>query len=331
MDIPGPSRAENAGGFVMSLDLELHWGVRDHCSVEEYEPNLRGVRQAVPRLLELFDRHGLGCTWAAVGLLFFDDRDAMMAALPEERPSYRDPRLSPYDDLDIVGPDERRDPYHFGLSLIRRIKAAPRQEIGTHTFSHYYCLEPGQELGAFRADLAAAREAAENEGLRLDSIIFPRNQSDPAYLDVCREAGLIAWRGNERSWLYRAQAASEERLIKRAGRLADAYLPLTGANTARPVHEHGLVNVPSSRFLRPWSRSMSAIESFRLKRILGAMRVAARKGEIFHLWFHPHNFGVNLDENMAFMAQIAAEANRLDEIHGWPSLTMAEVANGGSA
>ena len=43
-----------------------------------------------------------------------------------------------------IGPNERQDPYHFGLSLVRRIKDCPHQEIGTHTFSHYYCLEDGQ-------------------------------------------------------------------------------------------------------------------------------------------------------------------------------------------
>lgn len=315
------------GGFVVSLDFELHWGVRAQRSVRDYEANLRGAREAVPRLLDLFEQHKLGCTWATVGLLFFDDRDALMAALPEERPRYEDPRLSPYGDLGIVGPDERRDPFHFALSLIRRIKQVPGQEIGTHTFSHFYCLEPGQTLDAFRADLGAACRTAEAEGVRLRSIVFPRNQSNPEYLAVCREHGLGAWRGNEQGWPYKAEARSTESVLKRGGRLADAYLPLTGANGVRPVRRDGLVNVPSSRFLRPWSRRLAPLEPLRLRRVLSAMRTAASRGEVFHLWFHPHNVGVNQEENFEALERIATEAVRLRDEYGWPSLTMAEAAD----
>ena len=41
----------------------------------------------------------------------------------------------------------------FAPDLIRRIKETPGQEIGTHTYSHYYCLEPGQGIESFNADL----------------------------------------------------------------------------------------------------------------------------------------------------------------------------------
>lgn len=51
------SAVQNSGGFVISLDFELHWGVRDHRSVDEYRPNLLGVRQALPAMLELFERN----------------------------------------------------------------------------------------------------------------------------------------------------------------------------------------------------------------------------------------------------------------------------------
>src|ERR1700686_2907278 len=47
------------GAFVISLDFELHWGVRDHERPNgPYGPNLLGARKAIPRLLELFERYG---------------------------------------------------------------------------------------------------------------------------------------------------------------------------------------------------------------------------------------------------------------------------------
>lgn len=314
------------GGFVISLDFELMWGVRDVKSIDDYGASILGGRAAIPRLLELFARHELACTWATVGMLFFGDREALLAALPATRPAYLNPNLSPYGALERIGSGERDDPHHFGLSLVREIAATPRQEVATHTFSHYYCLEPGSTREAFRADLAAARAAAAAEGIAVESIVFPRNQVNADYLEDCRAAGLIAYRGVERAAIYQAAPHGTEPALKRAARLADCYLGLTGPNTTVPRAERGLVNVASSCFLRPWSRRLAVLEPLRLRRILGAMRHAASAGEVFHLWFHPHNFGLNPDQNLAVMERIASEAARLRADHAWPSLTMAELA-----
>ena len=150
----------SSGGFVISLDFELMWGVRDQVTIAQYGPNVLGVRQAIPSLLELFGRKQIACTWATVGLLFFDHKDDLEIALPKVRPQYRNQKLSPYPDISRLGRTESDDPYHFGLSLIRQIAATPNQEVATHTFSHYYCLEEGQTLEAFEADLQAAIAAA---------------------------------------------------------------------------------------------------------------------------------------------------------------------------
>src|SRR6266511_3267656 len=106
------------GAFVCSLDFELLWGVRD-----------------------LYPRNDVHATWATVGFVFASCRDELRAYWPAEQPAYADPGLSPY--ADPVGRDERDDPLRFGASLVEAIRATPGQEIGTHTFSHYYCLEPG--------------------------------------------------------------------------------------------------------------------------------------------------------------------------------------------
>src|SRR6266480_4004163 len=150
-------RAMQYGVFVISLDFELLWGVRDQRTIADYGANILGVRQAVPALLDLFAERNIACTWATVGLLFFATNKALLAALPARKPRYADARISSYHYLNELGADEERDPYHYGLSLIRRILNYPSQEIGTHTFSHFYCLEEGGDVDAFRADLAAAR------------------------------------------------------------------------------------------------------------------------------------------------------------------------------
>jgi hypothetical protein len=55
------------------------------------------------------------------------------------------------------------------------------------------------------------------------------------------------------------------------------------------------------------------------------MDAAAKNNKTFHLWWHPHNFGVHLDENMGVLTRIAEYYANLNRETGWQSLTMAEV------
>lgn len=316
-----------SGAFVISLDFELLWGSLPDQNNESHIPNVLGARGAIPKLLDLFEEYGLACTWATTGLLFFDRRDHMMAALPSILPDYDDMSLSSYNYLQFVGDNEDSDPLHFGLSLIRMIKDRPRQEIGTHTFSHYFCADAGENAAPFSADLEAAQVAAAKEGIKFTSIVFPRNQVCPIALDICADYGITAFRGNAAGWAYSTNVSNRNRRIKRLFRLLDFYLPIGGNMVVDPVVEHGMVNVAASCFLRPYCSKLAMLEPLRMARIKRAMRTAASRRKIFHLWCHPHNFGVNLDENIAFLRAIAEEALKLDREFGWPPLTMADVAS----
>jgi len=314
------------GALVISLDFELLWGVRDKRTIADYGPNILGVRKAVPALLDLFAQREIACTWATVGLLFFATNKALRAGLPARKPRYSDARISSYHYLNEVGADEERDPYHYGLSLIRQILDCQRQEIGTHTFSHFYCLEQGGDVAAFRADLEAARSAADTLGITLASIAFPRNQVAPTHLPVCREFGLRAFRGNERAWFHRARREAEQTHLVRASHLLDSYLPIGGAHEHEPAVVDGMVNVPASRFLRPVGKG-AVLERLRLRRINSPMETAARHRKLFHLWWHPHNFGVDLEENLGFLRGILDRFRMLQERYGMRSMTMGQVAD----
>jgi peptidoglycan/xylan/chitin deacetylase (PgdA/CDA1 family) len=318
------------GKFVVSLDFELHWGVRDQVSIDRYGANLRGAREVIPRLLERFEAHGVRATWATVGMLFCESKEELLARLPERRPAYARPELSPYPGLASVGADEAADPLHFAPSLVRRIAATEGQEVATHTFSHFYCLEPGQTEADFEADLRAAVEVARAAGIELRSIVFPRNQVNPAYLPVCARLGLTAYRGNQTGRVHGACSGSSETAIRRAGRLVDAYVPLyrNPAGAARAPGPDGLVDVPASRFLRPRprSRALARLEPRKVARVLGEMERAARAGAVYHLWWHPHNFGIEQDLHLAELDAVLARFTELREEGAMQSLTMAELA-----
>jgi peptidoglycan/xylan/chitin deacetylase (PgdA/CDA1 family) len=321
-------QGSQVGTFVVSLDFELHWGVRDRYSVEDYERNLLGAREAIPRMLERFAAHDVHATWATVGMLFCESKEELLERLPERRPAYSNSRLSPYDDVLAVGADERADPVHFAPSLIRQIAATPGQEVATHTFSHYYCLEPGQALEHFEADLDAAVEVARAARVELRSIVFPRNQVNVAYLPACRERGLIAFRGTQHTWMHRPRSDFDETRVRRAARLLDAYAPISPPH-ARPPQDSrpaGLVDVPASRFLRPRSRALAALEGRKVGRVVGELERAARDGAVYHLWWHPHNFGVDRDRHLAQLDAVLDRFSRLRAEGRMRSLTMAELA-----
>jgi peptidoglycan/xylan/chitin deacetylase (PgdA/CDA1 family) len=316
------------GSFVISLDFELHWGVRDKRSVDAYRENLLGARAAIPRLLESFASHGIHATWATVGMLFAADREELTRFVPTRRPRYRDPGLDPYRGLEALGRDEAEDPFHFAASLVERIAATPGQEVATHTFSHYYCLEEGANSESFRADLDAAIAIAIRRGVSLGSLVFPRNQYDDDALMIAAERGLKAFRGARPDWMYRPTPGSEQTLLRRAPRLLDAYLPLSRSGRVRPrVTRSGLVDVPGTRFLRPWSRRLASLEPLRVARVLREMTAAARSGGLCHLWWHPHNFGRDLEENMAVLETVLRHFRELERRYGMVSQTMAEAAD----
>lgn len=312
--------------FTVSLDFELYWGLRDKRSIAEYRENLLGVRQVIPKMLEVFSQAGIHATWATVGFLFFTDTDDLRQRLPATLPNYTAPGLSPYRYLDEA---ETLDPlYHFAPELIDRIRQVPGQEVGTHTFSHYYCLEAGQTKEAFRDDLAAAARAAASRGLTLRSLVFPRNQWNPDYLSLLNDLGICCSRGNESSWAYQASDGEGQHLVQRAMRLLDSYLNLTGHHTfpLKACIANALFNFPASRFLRPYSPRIASLEGLRLRRIKRAMDDAAQHQRIYHLWWHPHNFGRNIDQNIAFLRRIAEHFVALHQRYGMQSLNMGELA-----
>jgi len=318
------------GKFIVSLDFELFWGVRDVRTMQEYGNNIIGVHEVIPRLLTAFDTYGINATFSIVGLLFFDNKKQVKENLPLKIPQYTDHNLSPYlGYIDTIGSDCEKDKYHYAPHLIKLIRQYPAQEIGTHTFSHYYCLENGQNVDDFMADIIAAKKIAAVYGIQLTSLVFPRNQFNDHYLKACKDLGIICIRGNERSWIYQARNYDNESLVRRALRLIDAYVDISGHNCYTDDHLKSTmpVNIPASRFLRPFSKKIKMLDFLRIRRIKKGMTYAAKNKMTYHLWWHPHNFGVDQDENFAFLEKILIHYQQLNKLYGFQSCTMSELAN----
>lgn len=315
----------NNGVFTISLDFELYWGMRDKKTIDEYGRNLKGVRHAVKKILELFDSYDVHATWATVGFLFAKDLSELEKFFPELEPLYINDNLNPY--TYIKNNTNLEGCYHFAPEIIDELLKHDNQEIGTHTFSHYYCLESGQDKIKFSHDIKSAVKIAKHKNVSLSSLVFPRNQWNKDYLSTLNKYGVICYRGNENGWLYKAVNETEESLLRRGLRLIDSYINITGSNTydINSINAVKPYNIPSSRFLRPVSKRFLLYESLRKKRILNSIQQAAKEHQVFHLWWHPHNFGINTQDNLDFLEDILIFYSKMKKEYGMQSLNMGEI------
>ena len=311
------------GTFLVSLDYELFWGMLDVCPLEQYQDNVLGGKKAIPQLLNLFEKYKIHATWATVGFLFADNYQELSRFLPQLRPGYAKPELDGYAWFEKIGEEEKTAPCFYAPGLLEKIAATPGQEIGSHSFCHYYCREAGQTVEEFEADMRAARAIAESKGYDVTSVILPRNQCEPEYTEILRKCGFTAYRDEENDWIHEK---IKFRPLLRALRLLDVYVPLTGQGGYVPKCENGIWNLVGSRMYKPIFRKLEFLEGLKLRRIKRQMLHAAKKNLTFHLWWHPHNIGVRTEAHLCQLEEIFRYYTELKESHGMQSLNMGEAA-----
>lgn len=315
--------------FVISIDFELQWGMADKKTQERYREKVLGVRKATLATLELFNKYSIHATWAVVGFLFFNNRNELMLGLPKERPEYTNAALSNYNRLNDIGDNEESDPFHFAPSLIKTILSFSHQEIGSHTFSHYYCLEKGQNKETFKKDLEAAIEVAKRYGIHIRSFVFPKQQVNNDYLSICKEMGITAYRGDNPSGVHKIIAQNKQLIFSRLLQKTESYCNIAGYNcySIEELQNSSPFNIPYSRYLYPYSRKFRAFESLRLKKIISELTYAAKNGRVYHLYWHCYNFGSYLEENISILRKILDCYQKMQKTYGMQSLNIGELSD----
>jgi peptidoglycan/xylan/chitin deacetylase (PgdA/CDA1 family) len=271
-----------AGKLTISIDLELAWGFWDILTPDILRLSESRERAVCDKLLELFDHYHIPVTWAVVAAVL--DR-ASAQGRPGNEASW------------------------YAPEIIERIRAAKTShEIGSHGGRHVY-YDRMSEAEATE-DLEFVKQVHRDNGLALDSFVFPRNAV--GHLDLLARAGLRTFRGPDTGWVRLAP-----KLGSRAGKLitfADKILPIPPV-PARAHKAGTLVDVPGSMLLpgRDGVRRLILPAVSRAKLAMG-LAWAQRSGETFHFWFHPCNFYYRAEEQFAtldrFLARAAEEASR---------------------
>lgn len=315
------------GLFIISLDFELLWGVKDLPIAESYKENVEGARCAIPQILALFEEYNIHATWATLGIMLNSSKEDIINSIPRNIPKYLNMNCSAYAHLDEVGDSEDSDKVHFAGELVKRIMDCSNQEIGSHSYSHYYCLEAGADIESFSIDLQRAIQIIEEKyHIPVTSFVFPRNQYSQEYLEVLRNNHIKCYRGNPQNGFDETKKGMRS-MVQRVIRLLDSYIPLNGSNTYKlnKVKEK-MIEIPASSFFRPYS-GIKILEIMKIHRIKRQMEYAAKNSEVFHLWWHPHNFGKNSEEMVEELKEVLKYYSFLNNAYGMQSLNMKEVAN----
>ncbi|WP_373056155.1 polysaccharide deacetylase family protein [Zunongwangia sp. H14] len=315
---------KESGHFVISLDFELLWGVFDLVDIEEKRNYFEKTRLVIPKILHAFEQNNIHATWAVVGMLFNKNWQEWEKNIPESLPLYNNPKLSAYRYAKNLGATGH-EALVFAPEIIKEIINVNGQEVGTHTYSHYYCLEQGQTPVQFKADLEQAVKLARELNITLRSLVFPRNQLKQEYLEICFQLGIRNVRSNPSSWYW--QDTQSTSIFTKTSRSGDAYFPL--GNKTYPFS--GLKKKPgmpveqkASRFFRPVEEN-SFLRNLKLKRIKREMAYAAKNNKIYHLWWHPHNFGDRPEESIQDLKLVLEHFSMLQKKYNFQSSNMEEI------
>jgi peptidoglycan/xylan/chitin deacetylase (PgdA/CDA1 family) len=252
--------------FVVSIDLELAWGVWDKISNRAIALAEELERPIVRRLLDLFERYDIPATWATVGRVF--DGEAAESS--------------------------RRGKAWSAPETVEWIMRTPGHEVASHGFEHKYF--PELSVNQAHDELGAVKAAHQKLGAPLRSIVYPRNQI--AHVEHLPSAGIKVYRSHDVGLLAIAERGGSH--LRQVANLVDKCIPVDLQSAHASPGAGNTVDLPSSLLLlsregvRDWIRP-----SWMQARIDAGLRRAQRDQGCFHLWFHPSNFYFKADQQFA--------------------------------
>lgn len=313
-----------AGRFLISLDLELLWGLAgwNQEQIAKYIPNVENSINVLTKILEILKEYNVKVTIGYVGAMRFSSKDDFLQFVSFKKPVYDYEPYSSYNSIvPLIDTVYNKDLF-FCPNVISSLEKNELVELASHTYSHFYCLEDGVTIENFKVDLASMKKLDP----KLKTIIFPRNQVNNEMLSLCKEYGFTHFRDKFDHNLYRTEKTQSRYNIKGALRLIDAYVDISGNQTFQSIDKkNGLKAIPESAFLRPYSSSLSFMEKMKVEKIKRMMTKAANTNSSYHVWWHPHNFGQNMSENLHILDQICQHYTELHRHLGFQSKFISDL------
>lgn len=272
--------------IIISIDFEMRWGVHDlyGLNIEGYKKNLINSRQAVTSTLNMFKERNIRATWATVGALALNDWNEYFS-YNSPIPNYSNKKLKILDSYSKIDPEGL---FHFAPDLVKSIVETEGQELGSHSFSHLYFLEEGITAKDFVDDALLVKKIFEEKFKSSPvSIVFPRNQIN--FKENFYEPNLMIYRSIPDLYSYNSN-------LRKIINLYEILSPIiSGPFNQNTMYSTGNFFI---RFNLP-----NVLWKLQLKKIKNKL-MNLRNGENLHIWWHPHNVGVNLEKGLDRFEQL---------------------------
>jgi|APSaa5957512535_1039671.scaffolds.fasta_scaffold26886_2 peptidoglycan/xylan/chitin deacetylase (PgdA/CDA1 family) len=304
---------KSQGILVVSLDLEMRWGVlATYRDTDQYSKNIFGVESAVKGILNSFETHKIHATWAFVGAMLCENYEEFSSMLPKNMPNFDSKVCSSYNYLNYISNNETQ---FFNPDLVKKIAESKGQEIASHTFSHLYVKEKGVTYSDFLGDLKIFYKLIKEKlNMQAVSFVYPRNQVQ--YTEALRCFDFKCYRGTGRYWFNK-----NDNLLSRIVRLFVMHFGPSKLGSCNISINSKIINVPGTIFLRPYDNYF--FQKLRIWRIKRTLLYAKNHSMMVHIWWHPHNFGVNLNKNLIMLDEILLYSNKIELL----SLNMNEASS----
>lgn len=305
---------KKSGYLVLSLDFESMWGSIGSKNVDGFRNRTANESLVVTQLLTLLEKYKIHSTWATVGALAYESKEELLKTINYDI-NYKEWNLSLSDYI------SNTDKSYFLKDLVDKVGNSSSVEMASHTFTHaYFCSESVNEE-IVNQELLKSKNILGQYG-EVKTIIFPRNQINDKYIPLLKNNGITIYRG-------KIDRLFNNKYLE----FINCYFPISRKTTYSTdmikEDDSGITNIPASLFLRFYNRKFSFLEPIKLKRLKLAMRRSAKKGLVFHLWFHPHNLagGGYIDKNLKILQKLFEYYKRLNEKYNYQSVNMKELNN----
>jgi peptidoglycan/xylan/chitin deacetylase (PgdA/CDA1 family) len=255
--------------FILSLDLELLWGLMNTRSYRAIRllKKAGGVRlrERIDSLLSVLEKYQIPATWAVVGHLLADPyKECKLLSRCDLHHANSNPTFkcknAHYNDL------------LFGRDILDKIlSSSVNHEIGYHSFSHAIFSQISKEVAD--SEIKAGIEIAKQFGISFKSFVFPQNKI--GHTDVIKKYGFL---------IYRGKTLMHNNLRSHALNKVNGLINEIIAPPAIPEWKNGIWEIPSSMYFTDPKYPFSLLPRAKL----GLWR-AMRSNMVFHVWMHPWN------------------------------------------
>jgi hypothetical protein len=247
------------GSFIISIDLELAWGVWDKLNSQSIQKIIEYERKICSNLIKIFDENEIPVTWAVVAALL-DSKNKMIT-------------------------DQNQKAWYAPDILEKILNSKMKHLIASHSYNHKEFDKCSKEQ--IDQDFEKSIHFFKLININPDVFVFPRNQV--FHLDILKKYKFKTYRSVDKSWYKKVYMFNKQ--LGKISNLIDKIIPIKTNSVKPSVDKFGLTEMPTSILLLSKNGVRSLATNYSMfKKIKDGIDLAINRNECFHVWFHPSNF-----------------------------------------